>query len=113
MSHKQMSNVLANAQKGGDGGLVSCAGCGRALEKEFMEPDHISPKTDDGDNHILNRILLRGPCNKRKRGKAPVGNKPMPSDPADLARAMFRQADRKIRKKNAEINYLNLVKLCI
>ena len=68
MSHKQMSNVLANAQKGGDGGLVSCAGCGRALEKEFMEPDHISPKADDGDNHILNRILLRGPCNKRKRG---------------------------------------------
>ena len=36
---------------------------------------------------------------RRKKSKAPVGNKPMPSDPADLARAMFRQADRKIRKK--------------
>ena len=68
MSHKQMSNVLANAQKGGDGGLVICAGCGRALEKEFMELDHISPKADDGENHILNRILLCGPCNKTKSG---------------------------------------------
>ena len=36
---------------------------------------------------------------KRKKSKAPVANKPMPSDPADLARAMFIQADRKIRKK--------------
>lgn len=36
---------------------------------------------------------------RRKKGKAPVGNKPMPSDPAELAMAMFMQADRKIRKK--------------
>ena len=68
MSHKQMSNVLANAQRSGDGGLVICAGCGRALEKEFMELDHISPKADDGENHILNCILLCGPCNKTKSG---------------------------------------------
>lgn len=68
MSHKQMSNVLADAQRGGDGGLVICAGCGRALEKEFMELDHIKPKTDGGKNHIPNRILLCGPCNKTKSG---------------------------------------------
>ena len=36
---------------------------------------------------------------RRKKGKAPVANKPMPSDPAELAMAMFMQADRKIRKK--------------
>ena len=36
---------------------------------------------------------------KRKKSKVPVGNKPMPHDPAYLARAMFRQADKKIRKK--------------
>ena len=69
MSHKQMFNVLANAQRNKDGGLVICAGCGRALEKEFMELDHISPKVEDGDNHIQNRILLCGPCNKTKSSK--------------------------------------------
>ena len=36
---------------------------------------------------------------RRKKSKAPAGNKPMSSDPAELARAMFLQADRKIRKK--------------
>ena len=36
---------------------------------------------------------------RRKKSKAAVGRKPMPSDPAELARAMFMQADRKIRKK--------------
>ena len=39
---------------------------------------------------------------RRKKGKAPAGNKPMPSDPAELARAMFIQADRKIRKEKRQ-----------
>ena len=39
---------------------------------------------------------------KRKKSKAPAGNKLMPSDPAELARAMFIQADRKIRKKKQQ-----------
>ncbi len=34
-----------------------------------MELDHISPKVEDGDNHIQNRILLCGPCNKTKSSK--------------------------------------------
>lgn len=49
---------------------------------------------------------------KRKKSKTPVGNKPMPHHPAELARAMFRQADKKMRaEKSAERNYLNSVKL--
>ena len=32
-----------------------------------MQLDHITPKSDRGANHILNRILLCGPCNRRKR----------------------------------------------
>ena len=39
---------------------------------------------------------------RRKKSKAPAGNKPMPSDPAELARAMFRQADKKIRAEKAQ-----------
>ena len=65
ISHSGMTNVLAAAQ--GSGGGVICAGCGRVLEREFMQLDHITPKSDRGANDILNRILLCGPCNRRKR----------------------------------------------
>ncbi|MCY3781518.1 MAG: DNA methyltransferase [Chloroflexi bacterium] len=65
LSHRVMTNILAAAQ-GSNGGVI-CAGCGRALEREFMQLDHITPKSDRGANHILNRILLCGPCNRRKR----------------------------------------------
>ena len=65
ISHRSMMNVLAAAQ--GSGGGVICAGCGRVLEREFMQLDHITPKSDRGANDILNRILLCGPCNRRKR----------------------------------------------
>ena len=65
ISHRNMMNVLAAAQ--GSGGGVICGGCGRVLEREFMQLDHITPKADRGENHILNRILLCGPCNRRKR----------------------------------------------
>lgn len=66
MSHKQIFNVLVKAQRRGDGGLVVCAGCGRELEKEFMELDHINPKVGRGVNNISNRILLCAPCNGYK-----------------------------------------------
>ena len=65
ISHSRMMNVLAAAQGSGDG--VICGGCGRVLEREFMQLDHITPKSDRGTNDILNRILLCGPCNRRKR----------------------------------------------
>ena len=65
LSREEMSRILAKAQGNKDG--VICAGCGRVLEVEFMELDHITPKSDRGANHILNRILLCRPCNGRKR----------------------------------------------
>ena len=64
LSRMVMTNVLAAAQGKGEG--VVCAGCGRALEREFMQLDHKMPRKDGGDNHILNRILLCGPCNRKK-----------------------------------------------
>lgn len=39
---------------------------------------------------------------RRKKSKVPVGNKPMPHDPTDLAKAMFSQADKKIRAEKAQ-----------
>ncbi|MYH66551.1 MAG: hypothetical protein F4136_13085 [Chloroflexi bacterium] len=65
ISHRGMMNILVEAQ-GTIAGVI-CAGCGRVLEREFMQLDHITPKSDRGANHILNRILLCGPCNRRKR----------------------------------------------
>lgn len=65
ITHKGMMNILASAQQNMFG--VICAGCGRDLEREFMQLDHILPKAEGGANHILNRILLCGPCNRRKR----------------------------------------------
>lgn len=39
---------------------------------------------------------------RRKKSKAPVGKKPMPHDPVELARVMFRQDDKKIRTEKAQ-----------
>ena len=64
LTHRQMVRVLAHAQR--SNGNVICAGCGRELEREFMELDHILPRADGGENHIRNRILLCRPCNGRK-----------------------------------------------
>lgn len=64
LSHRQMKKILADAQR--SNGNVICAGCGRELEIEFMELDHIMPRADGGENHIRNRILLCRPCNSRK-----------------------------------------------
>ena len=47
-------------------GLVVCAGCGRELEIEFMELDHIFPSAEGGENGVTNRILLCLPCNGKK-----------------------------------------------
>ena len=43
ISHSGMMNVLAAAQ--GSGGGVICAGCGRVLEREFMQLDHINRRS--------------------------------------------------------------------
>ncbi len=65
ITHRGMVNILVQAQSDMSG--VICGGCGRVLEREFMELDHILPRADRGENHILNRILLCRPCNGRKR----------------------------------------------
>ena len=47
-------------------GLVVCAGCGRELEIEFMELEHIFPSAEGCESWITNRILLCRPCNGKK-----------------------------------------------
>ena len=44
-----------------------CRGCNRAFDDpRYLELDHNTPRSDGGLNHISNRILLCGPCNKLK-----------------------------------------------
>ena len=67
LSDKEIKEILQVAQDWNKDGLIECAGCGRDLEKEFMELDHISPKSEGGRDTIDNRVLLCSPCNKKKR----------------------------------------------
>ena len=44
-----------------------CQGCDRVFDDpRYLELDHNRPRVDGGWNHISNRILLCGPCNKLK-----------------------------------------------
>jgi len=44
-----------------------CQGCDRVFDDpRYLELDHNRPRSDGGKNHIDNRILLCGPCNKLK-----------------------------------------------
>ena len=44
-----------------------CQGCNREFDdKRYLELDHNTPRSDGGMNHITNRVLLCGPCNKLK-----------------------------------------------
>lgn len=44
-----------------------CQGCGRVFDdSRYLELDHNTPRSDGGLNHISNRILLCGPCNRLK-----------------------------------------------
>ena len=44
-----------------------CQGCDRRFDDpRYLELDHNTPRSDGGLNHITNRILLCGPCNKLK-----------------------------------------------
>ena len=64
LSHRQIFDCLKQAQASMEG--VVCGGCGRALEEPFMQLDHIQPRAEGGANDITNRILLCGPCNRKK-----------------------------------------------
>ncbi len=44
-----------------------CQGCNRVFDDpRYLELDHNVPRSDGGLNHISNRILLCGPCNRLK-----------------------------------------------
>lgn len=44
-----------------------CMGCDRNFDDpRYLELDHNTPRSDGGLNHISNRILLCGPCNRLK-----------------------------------------------
>ena len=44
-----------------------CQGCDRVFDDpRYLELDHNTPRADGGWNHIKNRILLCGPCNRLK-----------------------------------------------
>lgn len=47
-----------------------CQGCDREFkDPRYLELDHNIPRSDGGMNHIRNRILLCGPCNRLKSNK--------------------------------------------
>ena len=44
-----------------------CQGCDRVFDDpRYLELDHNTPRSDGGLNHLSNRILLCGPCNRAK-----------------------------------------------
>ena len=44
-----------------------CAGCDREFDDSlYLQLDHNTPRSDGGLNHISNRLLLCGPCNRIK-----------------------------------------------
>ena len=46
---------------------LRCQGCDRTFDDpRYLELDHNTPRADGGWNHISNRVLLCGPCNKLK-----------------------------------------------
>ena len=46
---------------------IQCQGCGRKFDDpRYLELDHNTPRADGGINHVSNRVLLCGPCNRVK-----------------------------------------------
>ena len=44
-----------------------CAGCNREFDDPlYLQLDHKTPRSEGGLNHISNRMLLCGPCNRIK-----------------------------------------------
>lgn len=61
MSRAEMVDYLLDQQG------WKCQGCDREFDDpRYLELDHNTPRSDGGLNHISNRILLCGPCNKLK-----------------------------------------------
>lgn len=61
MSRAEMYDILLSQQG------TKCQGCDRKFDDpRYLELDHNTPRADGGPNHISNRILLCGPCNRLK-----------------------------------------------
>ena len=46
---------------------MMCEGCDRIFDDaRYLELDHNTPRSSGGINHISNRLLLCGPCNRVK-----------------------------------------------
>ncbi len=61
MSRAEMYEILLSQQG------TKCQGCDRKFDDaRYLELDHNTPRADGGPNHISNRILLCGPCNRLK-----------------------------------------------
>ena len=61
MSRAEMYEILLSQQG------IKCQGCDRKFDdSRYLELDHNIPRSDGGMNHITNRVLLCGPCNKLK-----------------------------------------------
>ena len=46
---------------------LTCQGCDRVFDDPlYLELDHNTPRSDGGWNHLSNRVLLCGPCNRIK-----------------------------------------------
>ena len=88
LTHTQMRRVLDQAQRQ-NGGAIICAGCGRELEAEFMELDHVQPRAEGGPNDITNRILLCGSYNCAKSAELTL---------AGLVRRKARQGRERLRR---------------
>ena len=70
MKDKEMRAILEEAQAlSDDPRAIVCPACGRAPEPEFMQLDHLTPKKDGGEDFLNNRILMCGPCNRRKKDR--------------------------------------------
>ena len=64
MSRAEMLEYLLEQQGS------KCQGCNRVFDDpRYLELDHNTPRSDGGINHISNRILLCGPCNKLKSNR--------------------------------------------
>ena len=64
LTRAQMVGILIE-----ENGMV-CAGCDREFDDPlYLQLDHKTPRAEGGLNHISNRMLLCGPCNRIKSDK--------------------------------------------
>ena len=64
LTHNEMLNILI--ERFG----LRCWGCDfEAPDERYLDLDHIDPKSNGGTNHLDNRALLCGPCNRKKASR--------------------------------------------